>query len=43
MVTVGTIEQIKEKVAKKNINFRKKLEKKLINVSKVTNNFNSVQ
>jgi len=39
MVTVGTIEQIKEKVAKKNFNFRKKLEKKPINVSKVTNNF----
>ena len=39
MVTVGTIEQIKEKIAKKNINFRKKLEKKLINVSEVTNNY----
>ena len=39
MVTVGTIELIKEKIAKKNINFRRKLEKKLINVSEVTNNY----
>lgn len=39
MVTVGTIEQIKEKIAKKNSNFRKKLQKRLINVSQVTNNY----
>jgi len=39
MVTIGTIEQIKEKVVIRNINFRKKLEKRLINVSKVTNNY----
>ncbi len=39
MVTVGKIEEIKEKVAKKNSNFQRKLEKKLINVSEVSNSF----
>lgn len=39
MVTLGTIKQIREKVAKKNFKFRKKLEKKLFNISEVTNSF----
>ena len=39
MVTVGTIEQIKEKIAKKNSNFKKKLQNRPLNVSHVTNDF----
>jgi DNA modification methylase len=39
MVSTGTIEQIRKKVAKKNNNFKKKLGNRSVNVSKVTNNF----
>ncbi len=39
MVSVKTIEEIKERVQKKNLNFQKKLDRKLINVSEITNNF----
>jgi len=39
MVTVGTIEQIRDKVAKKNSNFQRKLQNMLINVSPFMNNF----
>ncbi|MBC8181731.1 hypothetical protein H8E88_11480 [candidate division KSB1 bacterium] len=42
MVTVGKIEQIKNKVAKKNSNFHKKLQTKLINVMQVANNYGEV-
>ncbi len=39
MVTTSTIEQIKEKVAKKNIIFQRKLEKRLINITEISNDF----
>jgi len=39
MVTIGTIEQIKNKVAKKNSNFQRKLQNRLINVSTIVNTF----
>ena len=39
MVTAGTIEQIKDKVAKRNGNFQRKLQRRLINVSPIINNF----
>ena len=39
MVSLGTIDQIREKVAKKNVKFRRKLDKRLINVSQFTNNY----
>lgn len=39
MVTIGIIEQIREKVAKKNSNHQKKIENRLINVSSTMNNF----
>ncbi len=39
MITNETIEQIKDRVVKKNNNLKRKLQKRLINVSEVTNNF----
>ncbi len=39
MVTIGTIEEIKNKVAKKNNTFQRKLQNRLINVSPITNTF----
>lgn len=39
MLSVGTIEQIKKKVAKKNRNFKNKLKNRFFNVSKITNDF----
>lgn len=39
MIKIETIEQIKNKIAKKNSNFKRKLQNRLINVSEVTNNF----
>jgi len=39
MVTFETIEQIRDKVAKKNSNFQRKLQNRLINVSPFMNNF----
>ncbi len=39
MVTFGIIEQIRDKVAKKNNNFQRKLQNRLINVSTFMNNF----
>lgn len=39
MVTTGIIQEIKEKVKKKNLNFQRKLQKRLINVSQVTNDY----
>ena len=39
MVPIGTIEQIKDKIAKKNSHFKNKLHNRLVNVSPLTNNF----
>ncbi|MBC6400602.1 MAG: hypothetical protein GDA42_05690 [Ekhidna sp.] len=39
MITYGTIEQIRDKITKKNIYFQRKLQNRLINVLSFMNNF----
>ncbi len=39
MVTASTIEEIKQKIRKKNLNLRRKLQKKLFNVAEITNEY----